>query len=87
MYNFIFYHPIVTPERLASLPSLTLSNYNYKIYVSNPPSAKDLHDQVDHFFKQLVLEKHVIIEPIQINQYVISFPSLVSICIYHDIIN
>lgn len=75
--NLIIY-VLVKTEELANLPSLSSSSLNFKIYVSNPPSGIDLYNQVDIFFKKLILEKNAIVEPTKVNQYVVSFPSLVN---------
>jgi hypothetical protein len=51
----------------------TFDTFDYKVEIKNIENGYDLNKQIDNFFNQLLLEKKVLCEPIDMNVYHVCF--------------
>jgi len=50
-----------------------LTSFDYKVEIKNIENGYDLNKQIDNFFNQLLLEKNVICEPVDLDVYHVCF--------------
>ena len=53
--------------------SNTVTSFDYKVEIKNLENGYDLNNQIDNFFNQLLLEKNVICEPVDLDVYHVCF--------------
>lgn len=58
----------------SSISALFPKNYNNKVTIDNISDGYELHQKIDQFYKDCMLEKDCIAEPTSSSQYCVSFP-------------
>lgn len=59
-------------KKIINSPNTTTS-FDYKVEIKNLENGYDLNKQIDNFFNQLLLEKNVICEPVDLDAYHVCF--------------
>ena len=55
------------------MPTISISTYNFTVYLQNITNGKDLIDKIDDFFIQIQIDKDYIAEPTSLYSYSVSF--------------